>query len=103
MIPKVTSAPVVSDAATAFTDFTAVDLETTDKDRETAEIIAHIAAVLLRRYGVICRRVLEREPLLPPWRDLLYVFRRMEELLDSYTAGAEPVSRAAPDLKVVRT
>jgi ATP-dependent helicase Lhr and Lhr-like helicase len=39
---------------------------------------AHIALVLLRRYGVICRRVLEREPLLPPWRDLLYVFRRME-------------------------
>ncbi|MEX2125689.1 MAG: DEAD/DEAH box helicase [Woeseia sp.] len=42
------------------------------------EHVAHIASVLLRRYGVICRRVLEREPLLPPWRDLLYVFRRME-------------------------
>ena len=42
------------------------------------EHVAHIALVLLRRYGVICRRVLEREPLLPPWRDLLYVFRRME-------------------------
>jgi ATP-dependent Lhr-like helicase len=42
------------------------------------EHVAHVAAVLLRRYGVICRRVLEREPLLPPWRDLLYVFRRME-------------------------
>jgi ATP-dependent helicase Lhr and Lhr-like helicase len=42
------------------------------------EHVAHIAMVLLRRYGVICRRVLEREPLLPPWRDLLYVFRRME-------------------------
>jgi len=43
-----------------------------------SEHVAHIALVLLRRYGVICRRVLEREPLLPPWRDLLYVFRRME-------------------------
>jgi ATP-dependent Lhr-like helicase len=42
------------------------------------EHVAHIVAVLLRRYGVICRRVLEREPLLPPWRELLYVFRRME-------------------------
>lgn len=42
------------------------------------EHVAHIAQVLLRRYGVICRRVLDREPLLPPWRDLLYVFRRME-------------------------
>jgi ATP-dependent Lhr-like helicase len=38
----------------------------------------HIAQVLLRRYGVVCRRVLEREALLPPWRDLLYAFRRME-------------------------
>jgi ATP-dependent Lhr-like helicase len=42
------------------------------------EHIAHIARVLLRRYGVVCRRVLDREPLLPPWRELLYVFRRME-------------------------
>jgi hypothetical protein len=30
------------------------------------------------------------------------VFRRMEELLDSYAAGSDPVSRSAPDLKVVR-
>lgn len=30
------------------------------------------------------------------------VFRRMEEVLDSYAAGVEPVSRAAPELKVVR-
>jgi alanine-synthesizing transaminase len=29
------------------------------------------------------------------------VFRRMEELLDSYASGAEPVSRPAPELKVV--
>jgi len=30
------------------------------------------------------------------------VFRRMEELLDSYAAGSEPVSRTAPELRVVR-
>lgn len=42
------------------------------------EHVAHVAQVLLRRYGVVCRRVLEREQLLPPWRDLLYAFRRME-------------------------
>jgi alanine-synthesizing transaminase len=29
------------------------------------------------------------------------VFRRIEELLDSYAAGAQPVSRPAPELKVV--
>jgi alanine-synthesizing transaminase len=29
------------------------------------------------------------------------VFRRIEELLDSYASGARPVSRPGPDLKVV--
>ena len=33
---------------------------------------------LLKRYGVLFRKVLEREPDLPPWRELLYVCRRME-------------------------
>jgi alanine-synthesizing transaminase len=31
------------------------------------------------------------------------VFRRMEELLDSYASGAEPISRPAPELKVVKS
>lgn len=44
-------------------------------DPEAAE---RIVLTLLRRYGVVCRRVLEREATLPPWRDLLYVFRRLE-------------------------
>jgi alanine-synthesizing transaminase len=43
-----------------------------------------------------------RITLLPRAEVLVDVFRRMEELLDSYAAGADPVSRAAPDLKVVR-
>jgi ATP-dependent Lhr-like helicase len=38
----------------------------------------HIARVLLRRYGVVFRRLLERESGLPPWRELLYAYRRME-------------------------
>lgn len=38
----------------------------------------HIARVLLRRYGVIFRKLLEQEDIAPPWRDLLYVFRRLE-------------------------
>ncbi len=37
-----------------------------------------IALVLLKRYGVVFRKVLEREPDLPPWRELLYAYRRME-------------------------
>jgi ATP-dependent Lhr-like helicase len=40
--------------------------------------LEHIARALLRRYGVVFRKLLEREPDLPPWRDLLMVYRRME-------------------------
>ena len=39
---------------------------------------------------------------LPTPEVLADVFRRMEELLDSYASGSEPVSRTAPELKVVR-
>jgi ATP-dependent Lhr-like helicase len=42
---------------------------------ETIEVIAR---VLLRRYGVVFRRMLERETALPPWRLLLRALRRME-------------------------
>ncbi len=38
----------------------------------------HIAKVLLRRYGVVFRKLLERESNLPPWRELLYIYRRLE-------------------------
>ncbi|MGH8458543.1 MAG: Lhr family ATP-dependent helicase, partial [Nevskiales bacterium] len=34
--------------------------------------VERIARVLLRRYGVVFRRLLEREDGLPPWRDLYY-------------------------------
>ncbi|MCG7872270.1 MAG: DEAD/DEAH box helicase [Candidatus Thiodiazotropha lotti] len=36
------------------------------------------ARILLNRYGVVFRKLLEREQGLPPWRDLLYALRRME-------------------------
>jgi ATP-dependent Lhr-like helicase len=36
------------------------------------------ARVLLKRYGVIFHRLLARESLAPPWRDLLRVYRRLE-------------------------
>ena len=42
------------------------------------EALKHIAYTLLKRYGVVFRKVLERESNLPPWRELLYVYRRME-------------------------
>ncbi|MGH8312247.1 MAG: Lhr family helicase [Gammaproteobacteria bacterium] len=43
-----------------------------------AEAILHIARALLGRYGVVFRQVLTRESGLPPWRDLLYSYRRLE-------------------------
>jgi ATP-dependent helicase Lhr and Lhr-like helicase len=39
----------------------------------------HLARTLLRRYGVVFWRLLEREAAwLPPWRDLLRIYRRLE-------------------------
>ncbi len=44
-----------------------------------AAAIEHVARALLRRYGVVFWRMLEREsPWLPPWRELLRVYRRLE-------------------------
>jgi ATP-dependent Lhr-like helicase len=37
-----------------------------------------IAWTLLRRYGVVFKRLLERESCLPPWRTLLRVYHRLE-------------------------
>ena len=36
------------------------------------------AKSLLKRYGVVFRAVLQRESQLPPWRDLVRVYRRLE-------------------------
>jgi len=43
------------------------------------EAVEQVARTLLRRYGVVFWRMLEREAdWLPPWRDLLRVYRRLE-------------------------
>jgi ATP-dependent Lhr-like helicase len=43
------------------------------------EVLEQLAMALLRRYGVVFWRVLEREAQwLPPWRDLLRVLQRLE-------------------------
>jgi ATP-dependent Lhr-like helicase len=47
--------------------------------RAAAEALEQVARVLLRRYGVIAWRLLEREAAwLPPWRELVRVYRRLE-------------------------
>jgi ATP-dependent Lhr-like helicase len=42
------------------------------------EALEHVAKTLLRRYGVVCRRLLAREPLAPSWRELLPFYRTAE-------------------------
>ena len=42
------------------------------------EMIEAVASKLLRRYGVVFRKILDRESLNVPWRDLLRAYRRLE-------------------------
>ena len=44
-------------------------------DRDTIEAVAR---KLLQRYGVVFRKLLDRESINVPWRDLLRVYRRLE-------------------------
>jgi ATP-dependent helicase Lhr and Lhr-like helicase len=55
--------------------------EPPDKIGEQAStaVVEHVARTLLRRYGIVFWRLLTREAAwLPPWRDLLRVYRRLE-------------------------
>ena len=42
------------------------------------ESLETVARVLLRRYGVVFRKIVDRENFAPPWRDLVRVFRTLE-------------------------
>jgi ATP-dependent Lhr-like helicase len=42
------------------------------------DAVEKLARAYLKRYGVVFRKVLEREAWTPPWRELLYVYRRLE-------------------------
>ena len=68
-------------------------------DREAGvEVYAH---VLLRRYGIVCRRLLAREPYRVPWRELLQVYRRLEARGDvrggRFVAGLSGEQFALPE------
>ena len=52
-------------------------LDSSILEADTEEITT-VAYTLLRRYGVVFKRLLERETALPPWRYLLWALRRME-------------------------
>jgi len=42
------------------------------------ESLITFAKILLRRYGVVFRRIVDRENISPPWRDLVKIFRILE-------------------------
>jgi len=42
------------------------------------EWLEKLAAQYLRRYGVVFRDLLSREPRSPPWRELLQIYRKLE-------------------------
>ena len=46
---------------------------------EPPEWLEKLARQFLRRYGVVFRDLLAREPRCPPWRDLVRVYRRLED------------------------
>jgi ATP-dependent Lhr-like helicase len=68
------------------------------------------AWTLLRRYGVVFRKLLERETLLPPWRDLLQVFRRLEargeirggRFVDGFSGEQYALTEAVGQLRALR-
>ncbi|MEA3220903.1 DEAD/DEAH box helicase [Immundisolibacter sp.] len=50
-----------------------------DADPRTRDAaIEHVAHTLLARHGIVFRAALEAENCAPPWRELLYVYRRLE-------------------------
>ena len=65
---------------------------------DNVEAIAH---TLLKRYGVVFRTILQRESQLPPWRDLVRVYRRLEARGEirggRFVAGFGGEQFAAPD------
>ena len=66
------------------------------------QAVEHVARALLLRYGVVFWRLIEREAAwLPPWRDLLRVYRRLESRGDirggRFVAGFSGEQFALPD------
>ena len=64
------------------------------------ESLEHVARTLLKRYGVVCWRLLEREPAwIPPWRDLVRVYRRRTCRSKAIASGSAYCSPDSPAMK----
>ncbi|MES1241812.1 MAG: DEAD/DEAH box helicase [Acidobacteriota bacterium] len=74
------------------------------------EAVEQVVRSLLRRYGVVFRRLLERETLLPPWRDVLRVLRRLEargeirggRFVDGFSGEQYALPEAVGRLRAIR-
>jgi ATP-dependent Lhr-like helicase len=77
----------------------ALQLESAEPPREAA--VETIAWTLLRRYGVVFRRLLTREAISVPWRELTRVYRRLEARGEirggRFVAGMSGEQFALPD------
>jgi ATP-dependent Lhr-like helicase len=69
--------------------------------RNAFDSVEAVARTLLKRYGVVFRVLLQREAHLPPWRDLVRVYRRLEARGEirggRFVAGFGGEQFAAPD------
>ncbi len=52
--------------------------ENENKDKKLSEEMRATARIFLSRYGVVFRKLLERESFAPPWRDLVRALRLLE-------------------------
>ncbi len=73
-----------------------------EAEERRQELLEHLVGSLLRRYGVVYWRLLQREASwLPPWRDLLRVLRRLEARGDlrggRFVAGVSGEQFALPE------
>jgi ATP-dependent Lhr-like helicase len=83
--------------------------ETASRPWERPEV-ERFARALLRRYGVVFRRLLLREPLSPPWRDLVMVYRSLEargevrggRFITGFTGEQFALAEAVSALRAVR-
>ncbi|OGA66735.1 MAG: ATP-dependent DNA helicase [Betaproteobacteria bacterium RIFCSPLOWO2_12_FULL_65_14] len=68
---------------------------------ERTQDVEAIARTLLKRYGVVFRTLLQREGQLPPWREVVRVYRRLEARGEirggRFAAGFGGEQFAAPD------
>lgn len=80
---------------------TASDGKSRPLDADMQKALEHVALVLLRRYGVVFRALMGRESGLPPWVDLLRVYRAMEARGDirggRFVAGQSGEQFALPE------